>query len=66
MKRLIALVIVGVVSMALSGCGHEAPKPTEIKVESPVVPAVEAEKPAVEAEKPVVEAAPTDAEATHE
>ena len=38
MKRFIALIVVGLVSMVLSGCGQQAPKPTEMKVETTVAP----------------------------
>ena len=64
MKRLIALVVVGVMSMVLSGCGQQAPKPTEMKVEETAAPAEHgAESPAVEksAAEPAAEPA-----ATHE
>ncbi len=55
MKRFIALVVVGVVSLVLSGCGQQAPKPTEMKVENTVAPA-EHQGGAPEAAKPAEEA----------
>lgn len=48
MKRLIALVVVGVMSMVLSGCGQQAPKPTEMKVENTAAPAEHEVTPAAE------------------
>ena len=58
MNRLIALVIVGVMSMVLSGCGQStAPKPTEMKVEEKAAPAMEHEAGSPAAEKPAGDAA---------
>lgn len=65
MNRFIALVVVGVMSMVLSGCGQQAPKPTEMKVQETAAPAEHsAEAPA--AEKSAAESTEAAPAATHE
>ena len=67
MKRLIALAIVGLVSMVLSGCGQQAPKPTEMKVENTAAPAEKAAPEEKSEEAKPAEAAPAEAApAAHE
>lgn len=43
MKRLIALMIAGLVAVILTGCGEQAPKQTDIKPEATVSEPVKAE-----------------------
>jgi len=50
MKRLLALMVVGCMTVIMTGCGQDAPKQPEVKTETVVVPA--SEKPA-DAEKEV-------------
>lgn len=69
MKRLIALIAVGAVSLILSGCGQQAPKQPEVKTENAATPAEnQAGAPAApEASKPAEPAAPAEsAPATQE